>query len=240
MDYPKNAVPAIHNSPAGSEGKRARPPIVGHCATAVAVAIRDLNLPLGRVCVPPSQPSRSRRGLFYFLNDYTVNRELPQNSFISATLCWDRTVTLNDTDNNGLFTTGETFTNGGVVDLDLQLLEDIDGSWSVVDLSNSSVDSTEHIFFQLPTTGEYMLRVAEFGSNDSVPYGLAWWAVPEPGAPILLLAWVYAICSRGQRRYSTSRQLYSSRRRVRFESTTIEPMPNSARLAGSGLGVAST
>lgn len=119
--------------------------------------------------------------------EYTFTDDLPQQSFVSATLCWDRAVTLSGPD--AIYDAGENFIAGTLVDLDLRLMRNVAGTWVTVNSSVSTVDSTEHIFFQLPTTGQYLLRVSEFGSNDVVPYGLAWWAfTPEPQAlPVLLM-----------------------------------------------------
>lgn len=113
--------------------------------------------------------------------DYVLQEPLQANSFFSATLTWSRKVSLNDDNRNELYDLGETFTDEGLNDLNLYLMpadsDDIDDSiWSSV----SEVDSVEHIFYLIPETGRYKLRVVyQDQVNDEVqPYGLAWWGVP--------------------------------------------------------------
>jgi len=53
--------------------------------------------------------------------------------------------------------------------------------WSSV----SAVDSVEHIFTQIPATGQYKLRVVyrqQVPDELAQDYALAWWAVPANGA----------------------------------------------------------
>lgn len=114
--------------------------------------------------------------------DYPLADPLQAGSFLSATLVWNRQVDLNDTNRNGQYDLGESFVDRGLNNLDLYLMraEDTDiarSLWS----SNSTVDSTEHLFFQIPTTGRYKLRVIyRQRANDAVqPYALAWWTVPQ-------------------------------------------------------------
>ncbi|MGP1382884.1 MAG: S8 family serine peptidase [Thainema sp.] len=114
--------------------------------------------------------------------DYEIEVPLQANSYFSATLTWDRLVELQDDNNNGLYDLGETFRDRGLNNLDLYLMraedDDIDDAvWA----SNSSVDSAEHIFFQVPETGRYKLRVVySTRLNDSTQdYALAWWGATE-------------------------------------------------------------
>lgn len=112
--------------------------------------------------------------------DYFFDAPLQRESFISATLTWDRIVDLQDTNNNGQYDMGEQFIDRQLNDLNLYLMpanaDDIANAiWS----SNSPVDSVEHIFHQIPQTGQYKLRVV-FGDrvNEPIqPYALAWWGV---------------------------------------------------------------
>ncbi|MEM6425190.1 MAG: S8 family serine peptidase [Cyanobacteria bacterium P01_D01_bin.128] len=113
--------------------------------------------------------------------DYAIEQSLVGGSFISATLSWDRIVLLNDTNQNGQYDIGETFNDQGMNNLDLYLLraddDDIANSvWS----SESEFDSLEHLFFQIPETGRYKLRVVYRQQLNPVEqdYALAWWAVP--------------------------------------------------------------
>jgi hypothetical protein len=114
--------------------------------------------------------------------DYILDRPLLQGSYVSATLVWDRLVELNDRNRNGEFDLGETFRDRGLNKLDIYLMRaednDIQQSiWSSV----SSIDSVQHIFHPVPTTGRYKIRVVfRQQVNDPMqPYALAWWTAPS-------------------------------------------------------------
>jgi hypothetical protein len=113
--------------------------------------------------------------------DYVIEQPLQAGSFISATLAWDRDVTLDDANGNGEYDIGETFIDSGLNDLNIYLMRaddsDIDDSiWSSV----SEVDSVEHLFHEIPETGQYKIRVVYHDRiHDSIQrYALAWWSVP--------------------------------------------------------------
>ncbi|WP_448564727.1 S8 family serine peptidase [Trichothermofontia sp.] len=114
--------------------------------------------------------------------DYLLTDALKGGSFLAATLVWNRRVELNDANRNGQYDIGESFVDQGLNNLDLYLMraEDTDTAQSLWS-SNSIVDSTEHLFFQIPATGRYKLRVLYRGQvNEAIqPYALAWWAVPQ-------------------------------------------------------------
>jgi hypothetical protein len=109
---------------------------------------------------------------------------LQQGSYLSATFTWERVVELVDANGNGLYDLGETFDDRGLNNVDLFLMraedDDIANSlWS----SESEVDSVEHIFYQIPATGRYKLRVVyrqQVHDEPTQPYALAWWAVTAP------------------------------------------------------------
>ncbi|NJR65010.1 MAG: S8 family serine peptidase [Leptolyngbyaceae cyanobacterium CRU_2_3] len=110
--------------------------------------------------------------------DYVFERPLQAGSFVAATLVWNRLVDLNDLNGNEEFDLGETFINKGLNNLDLYLMPAIatqtqDSIWSSV----SQVDSVEHIFHPVPTTGRYKLRVVyrDRVNEPTQPYALAWW-----------------------------------------------------------------
>ncbi len=113
--------------------------------------------------------------------DYVIEQPLQQGSYFSATLTWERPVTLEDGNRNGQYDKGETFRNQGLNNLDLYLMpadeDDISKSiWSSV----SDVDSTEHIFYRIPQSGRYKLRVVydqQVTPTALQTYGLAWWGV---------------------------------------------------------------
>ncbi|MEM7064090.1 MAG: S8 family serine peptidase [Cyanobacteria bacterium P01_B01_bin.77] len=111
--------------------------------------------------------------------EYIIEPPLKADSYFAATLTWERQVTLADDNNNGLYDSGESFSNNGLNDLNLYLMpideDDISKSiWSSV----SEVDSVEHIFYKIPQTGRYKLRVVyrqQVTTETPQSYGLAWW-----------------------------------------------------------------
>jgi hypothetical protein len=114
--------------------------------------------------------------------DYVFDAPLREGSFISATLAWDRVVDLQDRNNNGQYDIGELFIDRGLNNLDLYLMPALEADTAnALWKSDSSVDSVEHLFYQIPQTGRYKLRVAfRDRVNDPIqPYALAWWGVAE-------------------------------------------------------------
>lgn len=112
--------------------------------------------------------------------EYVFSDPLVADSFISATLTWDRQVKLNDKNGNGLFDIGEGFTDQGFNKIELYLMRspDTDISQSIWS-SVSQIDNLQHIFMKIPTTGKYKLRVvfkSPQTNNLNQRYGLAWWA----------------------------------------------------------------
>ncbi len=111
--------------------------------------------------------------------DYLIGKPLKQGSFVSITLAWDRLIELNDYQKKGDFQIGATFRDRGLNNLQLQLIsmEDQQEVWS----SNSQVDSIQHIFHQIPKTGQYKIRVKyQKQANEPIqPYAIAWWTVPD-------------------------------------------------------------
>lgn len=112
--------------------------------------------------------------------DYVLAEPLPGNSFFAATVTWDRWVDLNDRNNNGEFDLGESFSDRGLNNLDLYLMPaEATQLKDSVSSSASTVDSVEHLFFRIPETGRYKLRVVyrhQVHSPEQA-YGIAWWGV---------------------------------------------------------------
>lgn len=123
------------------------------------------------------------------IHKYIFKDPLLGGSYIAITLAWDRRVLLNDTIvANGQYDIGENFAIQGLPDLDLLLLPK--GATNLNQAVNRSVsrhDSVEHIFWQIPTTGEYEFWVHEFAKpymeTPPEPYGIAWWAKAAPRPP---------------------------------------------------------
>ena len=113
--------------------------------------------------------------------DYVLEKPLQGGSFVSATLVWNRLVELVDKNNNGAFDLGEGFRDRGLNTLTLYLMRADDNDvkqsiWS----STSDVDSVQHLFHPVPSTGRYKIRVQfQRQVNEATqPYALAWWTVP--------------------------------------------------------------
>lgn len=118
--------------------------------------------------------------------DYVIEKPLQAGSFVSVTLAWDRFVELNDRNRNGEFDQGESFRDRGLNNLDLYLMpaEENDIRRSIW-VSDSDIDSVEHLFHKIPATGRYKIRVV-FRQQVNQPmqaYGLAWWTVPVGTPP---------------------------------------------------------
>jgi len=115
--------------------------------------------------------------------DYSIDKPLLKDSYIAATLTWDRLVTLEDKNTNGKYDIGEKFSDGGLNNLDLYLMRKIDRDpsqsvWSSV----SKIDNTEHLFIKIPAPGEYKLRVVFRSPQVNTPvqkFSIAWWSVTD-------------------------------------------------------------
>lgn len=113
--------------------------------------------------------------------DYVISEPLDAGSFVSVTLAWNRVVELGDRNQNDLYEMDESFTAEELNNLDVYLMpadaDDLsDSVWSSV----SEVDSVEHIFHAVPSTGQYKIRVV-YRDQLSTPdqaYALAWWTQP--------------------------------------------------------------
>lgn len=129
-------------------------------------------------------------------NKYVFAQKLIAGSFISITLAWDRRVLFDvDADMDGEFDIGDTFQESDVTfpnppnddqinDLDLYLLpKDATNINQAVASSNAIEGTLDHIFFQIPTTGEYEFWVMQFDADiaGGQDYAVAWWAVTLPG-----------------------------------------------------------
>jgi len=137
-------------------------------------------------------------------NDYLFNVHLLGGSPFTATLTWFR-----DREPLGI----TSFRDASYDNLDLELWKAINGApFELISSSASLYNNSEHFHFQLPSTGQYMLRVrwtSELfdivGDLNREHYGLAWYAVavPEPTSMLILLfGWgmLHAFQGRGSRR----------------------------------------
>ena len=115
---------------------------------------------------------------------YEFNFAIPADSFITATLTWDRPVSEGDNDN--IVESGDTYTYGALPDFDLFIYKN-ETLWAK---SIDAADTIEHLHFPVPEDGaafEWELRVDLLGAGDTnIDYGIAWWTVPEPSTLVLL------------------------------------------------------
>ncbi|HIK26738.1 MAG: S8 family serine peptidase [Oscillatoriaceae bacterium SKW80] len=113
--------------------------------------------------------------------EYILEKPLQQGGFVAVTLAWDRLVELEDKNNNGEYDIGEEFRDRGLNNLDLYLMRvEDDNPAASISSSISAVDSIEHIFFPIPQTARYKIRVQfrQQVNQPTQPYALAWWTVP--------------------------------------------------------------
>jgi hypothetical protein len=133
-------------------------------------------------------------------NDYYLAGLLNKGEQMAVTLDWFVNRELDEA-------TGEA-TDVSFADLDLEVWLVIGGlPTKLVASSESAYSNVEHLFFELPLEGEYMLRVRYFsdaympndpGSWGAEAYAIAW-MVPEPMAPLLLVVGGVAVGLRRRR-----------------------------------------
>ena len=109
-------------------------------------------------------------------NFYALDANVLAGEFVTATLVWDRIVTTNTEDIDSAIYTVDHFDN-----LDLMLYAANDLTTPLAS-SISSVDNVEHIRFQAPQNGQYVLGVKMTGASigDWEDYGLAWETNGDP------------------------------------------------------------
>jgi hypothetical protein len=100
------------------------------------------------------------------------------SGYISVTLAWDRFV--DKTGSATSYTSGDQFIGQGLNDLDLYVMPVgwVDFSEALTGLfSVSSEDNVEHIFAEVPTSGNYEIVVNHFqgGLATDQKFALAWW-----------------------------------------------------------------
>lgn len=114
--------------------------------------------------------------------EYVLSQPLQRGSYVAITLAWDRLVELKDANKNRQYDVGEKFSDRGLNNLDLYLINaKSNAPASSICTSISEVDSVEHIFCPVATTGTYKIRV-QFRQQENEatqPYALAWWTVPQ-------------------------------------------------------------
>jgi Subtilase family len=114
--------------------------------------------------------------------DYYLDRPLQLDSYVAITLVWQRKVELKDRNQNQQFDLGETFRDRGLNDLNLYLMPAQENDIrKAIAVSDSNLDSVEHIFKTIPKSGRYKIRVVfQQRSHESVQnYALAWWTKPD-------------------------------------------------------------
>jgi hypothetical protein len=126
-------------------------------------------------------------------NRYGFDQPLLGGSFVSITIAWDRDVDFaTDGGTMGEYNFGDTFeeyqdTEGQpnadsvINDLNLFFLPKGGGEGQIEAASISAEGTVEHIFFQVPYTGDWEFWVRQHDQEDEVgvnqAYAVAWWAV---------------------------------------------------------------
>jgi hypothetical protein len=125
-------------------------------------------------------------------NTYRIAGELLGGSFVSLTLAWDRHVAFaTDAGVFGEYDPNDTFQqyvddginppdDSVINDLNVYLLPKFSATiQQSVALSNAIVGTVEHLFFQIPQTGEYefWIRQEDADVSNTQTYGVAWWTV---------------------------------------------------------------
>jgi MYXO-CTERM domain-containing protein len=136
---------------------------------------------------------------------YDLNVSIPQGSFVTATVCWDRLITETDdttsaghaidtVDLNDTYAPAGAAGVNGLADLDLYF--NYHGTLGNFLLAGSiSVDdNVEHLHIPVgfninPGELSIEVRLANANGLGTIDYGLAWWTVPTPsGLSLLVLA----------------------------------------------------
>jgi hypothetical protein len=127
-------------------------------------------------------------------NVYRFADQLLADTFISITMAWDRDVEFDvDADSDGQFDIGDTFEkyiddgfnppdDSVINSMVLYLMPKFATSISqYVAVSDASVGTVQHMFFQIPETGEYEFWVRQLDADvgTTQDYAVAWWAVSE-------------------------------------------------------------
>jgi hypothetical protein len=115
------------------------------------------------------------------MQQYTFNQ--PIGGYIAATLAWDRRVFSTEQCGSTTYCEGDQFTNQPIEDnlnnLELYLMPAASNDLGdAIASSISPVMSVEHIFFNIPSSGNYKLVVYNNpmgGIGDTQNYALAWW-----------------------------------------------------------------
>jgi subtilisin family serine protease len=127
--------------------------------------------------------------------NYVIDTPLSAGATLGVTLTWYANETNDFTGDDA----GESPLYGSFDNLDLRvyLASLVSGVWTPTTLvaeSDSLYNSSEELYFALPTTGDYILQVADSGylwnftDDTSTPFGLAWTVpVPEPTALALMM-----------------------------------------------------
>ena len=149
-------------------------------------------------------------------NDYLFDTSFHAGDLLTATLNWMVDRTYDSIDASGNLTGSDLeFTN-----LDLQIWSVLNGTAStLIAQSDSLYNNTEHLYFTLPSAGDYLLRVMWAGKmydfqatpQTSEAYGVAWSVqttagTPEPGTLGLAISLTLSLTGIGIRRLRRRKQ----------------------------------
>lgn len=122
------------------------------------------------------------------IHKFGFDEPLMGKSFISITVAWDRVPQFEDDNGNaGTFTSGATFQQNEFPEdaykrMDLYLLpKGATDTSEAIARSLSSESNLDHLFFQIPETGEYEFWISQFDNPfQTQKYAVAWWAAGVP------------------------------------------------------------
>lgn len=128
-------------------------------------------------------------------NVYAFAGEIPAGSFVSITVAWDRKVEFaTSIPPHDEFNSGDEFEeytppvagppdDSVINDLDVYLLpKGAINLGAAIALSFTDVGTVEHLFFQIPETGEYEFWINQWDdeAGTTQDYGVAWWTFALP------------------------------------------------------------
>jgi hypothetical protein len=138
--------------------------------------------------------------------DFVITEKLAKGSKLTATLVWDRHVTRTACTAPGCASFDDTFIAEVLSNLDMVLIDSLGTELFLTDAlgrasySQSRVDSVEHIYFTLPKTDLYTVRISNV-SGQMETFAFALWAqpVPEPLTLVLVLVGLLWIAASARR-----------------------------------------
>ena len=126
---------------------------------------------------------------------FKITPRIPKSNFITATLTWDRRVSVSDsaTANADIVDSTDTYFDRGLANFDLKIFKSGDTP-VLIAASVSSNENVEHLHIPVPDSANYEIQVVNSGPLAGLEdYALAWWVHEgetevgvQDGAPVLV------------------------------------------------------